>query len=83
MLHHTQCGIARLVNQPDLLADYFGIDEAHLADKAVNDPYRAVAVDAAVLKANPALPATWIVSGMVYDVASGVVEVVVPQSTLR
>jgi hypothetical protein len=31
------------------------------------------------LKTIPALPGQWLVSGLVYDVATGLVEVVVPQ----
>jgi len=35
------------------------------------------------LKANPQLPGGYIVSGLVYDVATGKVEIVVPPSRLR
>jgi carbonic anhydrase len=34
---------------------------------------RAVAVDVASLRAVPALPGEWLVSGLVYDVATGLV----------
>ncbi|HEY0753694.1 MAG TPA: carbonic anhydrase [Ktedonobacteraceae bacterium] len=78
VLQHTQCGIAHLAEQPAMLAGYFGIDQEGLTAKAVSHPQTAVAVDVAALKANPALPATWLVSGFVYDVTTGLVEVVVP-----
>ena len=83
VLQHTQCGIAHLQGQPALLASYFGIDQEALAAKAVTDPYAAVAVDVAALKANPALPGNRLVSGLVYDVTTGLVEVVVPPAPLR
>jgi hypothetical protein len=41
-------------------------------------PRAAVAVDVALLRAIPALPGDWLISGLVYDVATGLVEVVVP-----
>ena len=83
VLQHTQCGIARLEGTPDMLASYFGIGEEGLLAKAVTDPHAAVAVDVATLKAIPALPGNWLVSGLVYDVTTGLVEVVVPPAPLR
>jgi carbonic anhydrase len=82
VLQHTDCGIKRLADIPDLLADYFGIDQAGLPAKAVTDPRAAVAVDVAALKATSALPGEWLISGLVYDVATGLVETVVPPSPL-
>jgi carbonic anhydrase len=78
VLQHTQCGIARLEGDPDMLASYFGIGKEGLKVKAITDPHAAVAVDVAALKANPVLPGNWLVSGLVYDVATGLVDVVVP-----
>jgi carbonic anhydrase len=78
ILHHTDCGIIHLDSKPEMLASYFGIDKAELGAKAVNDPYASVVVDVAALKAYPMLPASWSVSGMVYDVTTGRVETVVP-----
>jgi carbonic anhydrase len=83
VLQHTQCGITRLEGNPDMLASYFGIGNEGLSAKAVTDPHAAVAVDVAALKANPALPGNWLVSGLVYDVTTGLVEVVVPPAPLR
>ena len=81
VLHHTQCGITRMVGKPDMLADYFQIDPAELATKAILDPRAAVAVDVAVLKANP-LTSEWDISGLVYDVKTGLVETVVAPDSL-
>jgi carbonic anhydrase len=74
-MHHTDCGITRLTGRPDLLASYFGIGQAELQAKAITDPRAAVAVDVAAFKAH-ALPGAWVVSGLVYDVTTGLVETV-------
>ena len=83
VLQHTDCGITRLVGDPAKLAHYFQIQEGDVPAKAVSDPYAAVAGDVAWLRAIPALPGDWLVSGLVYDVATGLVEVVVPPAPLR
>jgi len=83
VLHHTDCGITRLAGDPAMLTHYFQIQEGELKTKAVTDPRAAVAVDVALLRAIPALPGEWIVSGLVYDVATGLVEIVVPPAPIR
>jgi carbonic anhydrase len=83
VLHHTDCGMTRLTGDPDKLAHYFQIQEGELKTKAVADPRAAVAVDVAALRAIPALPAAWFISGLVYDVATGLVDVVVPPARMR
>jgi carbonic anhydrase len=65
------------------VAHYFQIGEGEVAGKAVLDPRAAVAVDVAALRKIPALPGEWMVSGLVYDVATGLVEVVVPAGRVR
>jgi carbonic anhydrase len=83
VLQHTDCGLTRLVGDPAMLAHYFQIQEGQLNVKAVSDPRAAVAADVAALRTIPALPAAWLISGLVYDVATGLVEVVVPPAQLR
>jgi carbonic anhydrase len=83
VLQHTDCGITRLVGTPDKLARYFQIGEGELRSKAVSDPRAAVAVDVAALGAIPTLPADWLISGLIYNVATGQVEVVVPSAPIR
>jgi carbonic anhydrase len=83
VLHHTDCGITRLAGDPAMLAHYFQVEEGDLKAKAVTDPRAAVAVDVALLRAIPALPGAWLVSGLVYDVANGLVEIVVPPAPIR
>ena len=83
VLHHTDCGITRLEDNPDTLAGYFKIGKEELQAKAVSDPWTSVAVDVAALKANLSLPAAWIVSGLVYDVMTGLVETVTTPDSLQ
>ena len=83
VLQHTDCGITRLAREPDRLAPYFGVTPDELDDKAVLDPSAAVQVDVAALKqAAPSLPEGSTVTGLVYDVATGRVEIVVPTTPL-
>ena len=83
VLQHTDCGITRLVGDPALLAHYFQMQERELNTKAVNDPRAAVTADVASLRTIPALPGRWLLSGLVYDVATGLVEIVVPPAPIR
>src|SRR6516165_6379834 len=83
VLQHTDCGITRLAGDPAMLTHYFQIQEGELKTKAVTDPRTAVAGDVALLRAIPALPGDWLVSGLVYDVATGLVEIVVPPAPIR
>jgi carbonic anhydrase len=83
VLHHTDCGSTRLVGDPAMLAHYFQIPEKEVETKSVRDPRKSVAVDVAALRVIPALPDEWLISGLVYDVATGLVEVVVPAAPIR
>ena len=83
VLQHTDCGITRLAGDTDMLTRYFQIPESELRTKAVTDPRAAVAVDVASLRAIHALPAAWLLSGLVYDVATGLVETVVPPAPIH
>jgi carbonic anhydrase len=76
ILQHTDCGIRRLAAFPEQLAAFFEIPAAELEGKAVADPYAAVRVDAAI--ARHALPPGRLVSGLVYDVDTGLIEIVDP-----
>jgi carbonic anhydrase len=83
LLHHTDCGITRLAGDPAMLAHFFQIQESELKAKAVTDPRVSVAVDVALLRTIPSLPGKWLVSGLVYDVATGLVEIIVPPAPIR
>jgi carbonic anhydrase len=82
VLHHTDCGMTDLAAFPDLLADYFEVDVGDLPAKSVSDPASSIRVDTDVLLQSLRGPA-FNVSGLVYDVATGTVEVVVPPTRLR
>jgi carbonic anhydrase len=83
ILQHTDCGITRLVNDTAMLGHYFQIDEADVKTKSIMDPRAAVASDVALLKTIPGWPGAWLITGLVYDVATGRVEVVVPPGPLH
>ena len=83
VLHHTDCGITRLTGETAMLKHYFQTKDGELEKKAVNDPRAAVAVDVALLRSIPGLPGDWFISGLVYDVATGLVELAVPAARIR
>ncbi len=66
VLHHTDCGITRLAKDTNMLAHYFQIREREVEAKSILDPRAAVAIDVAALRAIPALPGEWLISGLVY-----------------
>lgn len=76
ILHHTDCGMTDLAAFPALLAEYFEVDESELGSKAVSDPMRSVQVDVDVIRGHIHAP-NYLVSGLVYDVATGRVQTVV------
>jgi carbonic anhydrase len=76
ILHHTDCGITRLAAFPEQLAAFFEIPAGELGGKAVGDPYAAVRVDAAI--ARHVLPPGRLVSGVVYDVGTGLIQIADP-----
>ena len=83
VLQHTDCGITRLATAPAMLAPYFQVSRDELKAKSVNDPWGAVKTDVAALRAIPALPSDWLLSGLVYDVKTGLIEVVVSPAPIR
>lgn len=83
VLQHTDCGITRLAGDPALLTRYFEIQEPELKLKSVSDPRAAVEVDVAAIRAVPGLPGDWLISGLIYDVATGLLEIVVPPAPIR
>jgi carbonic anhydrase len=84
VMHHTDCGITRL-DTPDyapMVASYFGIEEDAVASKHLSDPTEAVRADLEALRSNPLMPPTLVASGIVYDIETGLVEVVCPPQPL-
>lgn len=68
-----------LCDYPEMLAEFFEIPVIDLDAKAVSDPYASVRIDVDIVRR--ALPAGLLVSGLVYDTDTGLVEVVVPPAT--
>jgi carbonic anhydrase len=83
VLQHSNCGITYLADETAMLTRYFQMPAGELKKKKVTDPQAAVAVDVDLLRAIPALPGEWLVSGLVYDVGTGLVEIVVPPARIR
>ena len=78
-MQHTDCGIRDIAAFPEMLAGDFDIPVEALEGKAVMDPVAAVRLDVGVLKEvlKTRMPAG-LVTGLVYDVETGLVEVVAP-----
>ncbi|SAK60725.1 Beta-carbonic anhydrase 1 [Caballeronia temeraria] len=84
LLQHTDCGIIGChTHAPALLAKHLGVEADTLDELAITEPYEAVALDVAALRANKDLPDDLVVSGLVYDVKTGLVKTVVPPAPLR
>ncbi|WP_330175020.1 carbonic anhydrase [Streptomyces sp. NBC_01498] len=77
ILHHTDCGMAGLVPYEDVLAAYFETSADALGAMSVGDPYGSVRADVEIVRRAVHRP-RYVVAGLVYDVATGAVEVVVP-----
>ncbi|WP_394792140.1 carbonic anhydrase [Rhodoferax sp.] len=84
LLQHTKCGIKGCYHHaPALLAQQMRVEEPDLAQLEINDPYKAVAIDVAALRDHPSIPGDFTVSGLVYDVDTGLVDTVVAPARLR
>jgi carbonic anhydrase len=81
ILHHTDCGMTDLAAFPDLLAEYFEVPPEGVVAKSVSDPVGSVRADVEVILGRLRGPAVF-VSGLVYDVGTGRVEIVVPPTPL-
>jgi carbonic anhydrase len=77
VIHHTQCGTGFLADEGfrRQAAAATGLPEAALEAAAVADPYATVRADVERLLGSPLLPPKVSVSGHVYDVATGRLEV--------
>lgn len=82
VIHHTDCGIGRLLDHPDALAAELGTGPDALDRDSISDPRASLTVDLATLRANPLLPRGLIVSGLLYDTANGRLETVVAPAVL-
>ena len=74
VIHHTDCGITRLLDYPDALAAELGTSPEALDRESITDPRASLTVDLAALRANPLLPSGLIVSGLLYHTDTGRLE---------
>jgi carbonic anhydrase len=80
VIHHTQCGSGALADDAfrHRYAERTGLEESALREYAVLDPVATVTVDVERLRSAPAISPRVRVSGHVYDVVTGLVEIVIP-----
>jgi carbonic anhydrase len=80
VIHHTQCGSGALADDTfrARYAERIGVEESTLREHAVLDPAATVTRDVERLRSAPAISPRISVSGHVYDVATGLVETVLP-----
>jgi carbonic anhydrase len=76
IMQHTECGIRRLADYPEQLAEFFEVSVDDLDAKALGDPYGAVRIDVDI--ARRTFPPTLVVAGLVRDVNTGLIEIIVP-----
>ncbi len=85
LMQHTDCGIRHFTG-PDMrdgLAAFLGCTVEELDGKSVTDPHGAIRVDIDALAANPLIPDSLSITGLVYDVDTGHAELVERRSPLR
>jgi carbonic anhydrase len=80
VMQHTDCGLSHLSPETnaDVLASFFGVTPDEVANQQLDDPREAVRSDVSLLRSNPLIPGTLVISGLVYDVDTGRVETIVP-----
>ena len=84
VLHHTDCGIIGCYKHaPDLLARHLNVTREELDHLPITDPYKAVARDVDALRASRDVPGGFLVSGIVYNISTGLIDIVVAPAMLR
>jgi carbonic anhydrase len=80
VIHHTQCGAGALADDTfrRRYAERIGAEESTLREHAILDPTATVTSDVERIRSAPAIPPRVTVSGHVYDVATGLVQTVIP-----
>ena len=85
VVRHTDCGMARLANPrvQQQAAKRLGLTVDEVAAMAITDPTTSVREDIERLRHTPGTPDQLVVSGLVYDVANGMISEVVAPAPLR
>ncbi len=79
---HTDCRMTKVTDEQvheEILAR--GVDTRSLEFRTISDQQAALAADVQKIRSSPYLPKQLAVVGAIYDVATGLIEVVVPPST--
>jgi carbonic anhydrase len=82
VVHHTDCGIATLVDHLDPLAAELGTTPDAIDRSTLTDPRASLATDLDALRATSSLPGGLVVSGLLYDTMTGRLETVAGPSAL-
>jgi carbonic anhydrase len=79
-IHHTQCGTGALADDTfrHRYAERIGVNQSTLHQRAVLNPAATVTQDVQLLRSAPAISPRVTVSGHVYDVATGLVQTIIP-----
>ena len=85
VIHHNDCGMARLANPAiqQQVAKRLSLSDDEVAAMAVTEPARTVQADIERLRRTPGTPDALIVAGLVYDVGTGTIDQVAPLAPLR
>ena len=84
LIQHTECGAGGLAGEEDdLLAEHFGVSLEELAGRAPADPREGVHRDLELLAESEDIPDSLSVSALVYDTATGRLELVERRSPIR
>ncbi len=85
VIHHTDCGMARLANPAiqGQVAKRLGLSVDEVSAMAISDPTTSVQDDIERVRHTPGTPNQLVVSGFVYDVSNGTINQVVPPAPLR
>jgi carbonic anhydrase len=80
VIHHTQCGAGALADDTfrHRYAERIGADESTLREHAILDPAATVTSDIELIRSATAISPRVTVSGHVYDIATGLVQTVIP-----
>jgi carbonic anhydrase len=85
LMQHTDCGIRHFLDEPhrEMLAAFLGCAPDELAGRHPDDPREGIRADIALLAENTLLPDSLAVTGLVYDVGTGRIEVIERRAPLR
>lgn len=81
IIQHTQCGAQRFAD-PDFQRELMELRGVDVSESAITDPEQSLREDVERLRTAPEVPDYVIVSGLLYDVTTGLVREVVEPTSL-